>query len=468
MLRTSHEPAQYVSRRHLLAGFSIVCLLLTVGSVSLLAGHRFFRNQAVGGISIDAEGVLRQADADSKKMLLDELRNDIQQAPQALMAPNGLRMVSLRGLERAIADAQQNNLGRLPDEVRFLAGLQRIQYILVYPEQQDIVLAGPGEGWRVDENANVVGITTGRPVIQLDHLLTALRTADAARQVGITCSIDPTEAGMQKLQALLDHYRKNRIAVNPRIMEPQMKQAFGPQQVRITGVPGTSYFARVMVAADYKMKRIAMKLDPSPVKGLPSFVDMIKGRSVRADVNPRWWLACDYQPLARSEDGLAWELKGPGVKAMTENEVVQANGDVQQAGTVDPIAQKWADMMTKQYDSLSAKDPVFGELRNVMDLCVVAALIQKEGLLEKAGIDMETLVSADQSDLQLDVWHAPKQVAAQCSFLRSRSNWILTASGGVDVNSWEVASKTELDPAVKTTWAKGNVDGSDRTAFWWQ
>jgi hypothetical protein len=466
MLRTSTTTAHNISRPHLLAGFTVVTVLLAVYSVSLLAGHRNFRNQAVGGISIDAEGVIREADVRSKKMLLDELRKDIQRAPQALMAPTGLRMVSLRGLQHAIADAQANNLGRLPDEVRFLAGLQRIQYILVYPEQQDIVLAGPGEGWRVDENANVVGVTTGRPVIQLDHLLTALRTADAARQVGITCSIDPTEAGMQKLQTLLDHYRKNGIAVNPRVMEPQMKQAFGPQQVRITGVPGTSYFARVMVAADYKMKRIAMKLDPSPVKGLPSFIDMIKGRSVRADVNPRWWLACDYEPLARSEDGLAWELKGQGVKAMTENEIVQAGGDVKQAGTIDPLAQKWADMMTARYDALSAADPVFGELRNVMDLCVVAALIKKEGLMEKAGLDMAALAVADNNDLQLDVWHAPTQVAAQCSFVKSRSNWILTASGGVDVNSWEVASKVALDPSVKETWAKGN--DSDHSQFWWQ
>ena len=41
---------------------------------------------------------------------------------------------------------------------RFLGGLQRIEYVLVYPDRQDIVLAGPGEGWMVDEMGTVVGV----------------------------------------------------------------------------------------------------------------------------------------------------------------------------------------------------------------------------------------------------------------------------------------------------------------------
>jgi len=447
---------------------SLVALSLIVAysQISIWAGHRNFRNAGVGGISIDAEGVLRQADPASKKMVLNELRKDIQQAPAALLAPNGMRMVSLRGLQNAIRDAQKNNLGQLPEEVRFLAGLQRIQYVLVYPEEKDIVLAGPGEGWRVADNGHVVGITTGRPVLQLDHLLTALRTVDAAQEVGITCSIDPTEQGTKQLQALLDRYREANISVNPVAMEPAMKEAFGPQQIRFTGVPETSHFARVMLAADYKMKRIAMKLDRSPVKGLPSYVDMIKGRSVRADVNPRWWLACDYEPLARSEDGLAWEIRGGGVKAMTENEIVQADGSVKQAGTVDPMAQKWADLLTERYDSLSRQDPVFGELRNIMDMCIVAALVRQQDMLETAELDLATLVGADGNSLEVDVWHTPKQVAPQCSFLRTRSGWVITASGGVDVDSWNTAHKSVVDPAVKEARIKG-AHPAQQTSFWW-
>jgi hypothetical protein len=46
---------------------------------------------------------------------------------------------------------------------------------------------------------------------------------------------------------------------------------------------------------------------------------------------------------------------------------------------------------------------------------------------------------------------APKTVATQSSFLKSGREYIITASGGVDVTSWEVASKTREDAQVKAT-----------------
>ena len=47
------------------------------------------------------------------------------------------------------------------------------------------MLVGPGEGWKVDGTGNVVGVTTGLPVMLLDDLLVALRSAKAAAQGGI-------------------------------------------------------------------------------------------------------------------------------------------------------------------------------------------------------------------------------------------------------------------------------------------
>jgi len=51
-----------------------------------------------------------------------------------------------------------------------------------YPEQQDIVLAGPGEGWKITEQGAVVGRTNGLPMLTLDDLLVAFRTTQQARQ----------------------------------------------------------------------------------------------------------------------------------------------------------------------------------------------------------------------------------------------------------------------------------------------
>src|SRR5678810_350745 len=84
-------------------------------------------------------------------------------------------------------------------------------------------------------------------------------------------------------------------------------------------------------------------------------------------------MACDYEPMAKSADGLAWQLRGKGVKVMTEDEVI-AQGKVAGTGKTSDAAQKWADNMTDKYDELSVAEPVFGELRNAMDLCIICLL----------------------------------------------------------------------------------------------
>ena len=149
------------------------------------------------------------------------------------------------------------------------------------------------------------------------------------------------------------------------------------------------------------MKRLAMNLDQSPVKGLPSYVQMMKGSRNANSVYPRWWLACNYEPIAAGDNGLAWEIRGQGVKAMTEDEFVDEQGKVQQTGRKSPLAQKWADAMTKKYEELSQKDAIFGELRNIMDMSVVAALIVKNDLASKAQCNLPMLMAND-SQLQIE------------------------------------------------------------------
>ena len=72
-------------------------------------------------------------------------------------------------------------------------------------------------------------------------------------------------------------------------------------------------------------------------------------------------MACNYEPVAQSDDGLAWELRGQGVKCMTENDIIAADGSATATGKTSPIAQKWADMMTEKYDQLAGVEPIFGQ-----------------------------------------------------------------------------------------------------------
>ena len=75
------------------------------------------------------------------------------------------------------------------------------------------------------------------------------------------------------------------------------------------------------------MKRLAMDFEPAPVDGMPSFLDMVAKQPRRLNnMMPRWWLAPNYEPLRRDDDGLAWELRGQGVKCMTEQDFLDDAG----------------------------------------------------------------------------------------------------------------------------------------------
>ena len=141
----------------LVAG-SAVCLAMT----SVASAQNNF-NSVVGGVEIDAEGVVvveRETLSQNDRQKLAERIN----GTVADLKKSGLRMISLNGLESAMAEAAKNDT-ELPLEVQYMAGLQRIEYIIQSPETNDIILAGPGEAFTADADGNIVGAKSGMPVI---------------------------------------------------------------------------------------------------------------------------------------------------------------------------------------------------------------------------------------------------------------------------------------------------------------
>jgi hypothetical protein len=419
--------------------------------------------RAVGGVVIDSEGVLRSATVDQRQASLQELRQAIGQPQGGFAEPAELRMISLNKLQLAMQECAENGQP-LSDEMRHLAGIQRIQFVFVYPERNDIVLAGPAEPWTVREDASVVGVHSGRPVMKLDDLIVALRSVEPARTEGITCSIEPTEEGRLRLQNLLKRVTV-RPGQNPATFEPAMREAFGPQMIKLTGVPGSSHYARTLVAADYQMKRLAMALEDSPVAGLPSYLALSRNQRHSSQSNPRWWMACNYDALSHTDDKLAWRISGQGVKTLTETDLITADGKAERGQKVDKSATQWADTMTQKFDQLAIAQSVFGELRNCFDLSIVSTLIVQEQLAQRAGLDLSHLMGTN-GEIPLDQFAVPKSVEPQCSFIRGAAGWVVTASGGVDVNAFEIVQAQQVDPAVAGVRSRA-AESSENQTWWW-
>lgn len=418
----------------------------------------FNRVGVVGGVSVDADGVVRQASEQARRGALEEMRKNVAggKAPAA-----GLRVVSLRGVQEQLDKAMADQ-SVLSEEVRFLAGLQRIEYVFVDRNNQDILIAGPAEGWVVREDASVVGVDSGRPVLRLEDLMVALNTAEASRKAPISVSIDPTPAGQARLQNLLSRVRTG-PGFNPAQIEPAMRQAFGPQTVSLTTVDKSSRMAANLVAADYQMKRLAMKLEDAPINGLPSYMDIIRNVGQPGGTQPRWWLEANYDAIEHSADHTAWRLDGQGVKAMTEDEYVSQTGNRKQTGKSNRFAQQWADNFTEKFDLVAKHYSALGEVRNVMDLNVIATIIASHELEQQSGL---TLASLRGSDVAMPQWGTPKTLEPQCSFVRGSKGWVVSASGGVALNPWKiVATQMKEDSSVSKVATKA-TSGRSENWYW--
>jgi hypothetical protein len=413
---------------------------------------------AVGGISIDAEGIVRNADARALEALAAERRKAL--ADGAGLAAGKLRKVSLVAVVAEVRAAAKEGR-QVSLEASLLGGLERVTHVFADPEKQDIVLAGPADRIVVDARGNLVAAGSRRPTLQLEDLIVALRTIDQARAGGIQCSIDPTREGMTNYERLMAGLKT--MPADKEQLFRQMETAVGSQVVTVRGVPGDSRFARVLVAADYRMKRIGMGLDPSGVAELPSYLALVPAAG-KAAMLPRFWLEAEYEPLAHDADELSWRFGGRKMKCLSESDLLAKDGVQRGAGRADAAAEKWCAAMTANYDALAAKQPVFGELLNCIDMAVVAAIIHGRQLDRRAGLDLAPLL--DGKTVPLPVYDVPARVPTVATGLKKGSNWVLSVSGGVQFQPWQFAANGALaaDAAEARTLALGGRPA--RGVFW--
>ena len=447
-----------------LASWQLVTLFVLMGLQPIALAGGLVRAPAVGGVYVDAEGVVSSPAEDDSENLQAVWQSGLDPVPADLQNYTERRFVSLRNLDKQLAEAKESG-EPLADSVRYLAGMLRVEYVLAYPPTEaqpegDIVLAGPAEGWKVDRLGNTVGITTGRPVLMLEDLIVALRAAESSNGPGISCSIDPTQEGLARAQKV----QKNMPAgVSPLAASKRLEQALGRQVISVSGVPATSHFARTLVAADFRMKRLAMGFEPSPVAGLPSYLDVVNTRRISGNLLPRWWLTANYKPLARDKEGLAWQIRGQGVKCMAEQDLVDASGNLKRNQGAANDARQWADQMTEAFEDLANHDSAFGHLRNALDLSVVAALLTKEDLWSVAKVATPELTEGH----ELERYAAPQSVATRATMLKKGNKWVITASGGVQFFPWQVADRSE--ESIETSQVRSQaLETMSPTAWWWQ
>ena len=428
------------------------------------------QNPGIAGVLIDANGVLRIEifDPRAQAAQVEAARAGL---PPNLAKPSELRKISLTRLEAAIG--RQLDMGRqLTNEMRHLVGLTRVQYVFLYPETGDIVIAGPAEPWAEDASGRVRGLESGRPIVELQDLVVALRAfpPGGANSPMIGCSIDATPEGLASLQDFIKQQMPRTVSANTdvRPIAAAMRTSLGNQVVSVLGVSPQTHFAQVLVEADYRMKLIGIGLEQPPIK-LASYVSLANPSQVARNAMQRWFFTPNYECLRVSEDEQALELVGLGVKLVNADEVVQADGSRAATGSVDRASRRFVDSFTKKYPELAAKSPVYAQLRNLIDLSVVAAYMQQRDFYGRASWTAATF--ADEQKLPVETYQAPVEVPSAINLLQKGGQWMMPIGGGVSIEAAQALDAENLleDEGGGVQKARGEItlDHLTEGQWWW-
>jgi hypothetical protein len=390
-----------------------------------------------GGVRVDAQGVVHSLLTTEPAANLRTIRQtaaSISENAQVRKA-SLLRKVSLPRLERLV----QLRLAAgdpLDEDMALLAGLQKIQYVLVYPETGDLVLAGPAGDWKHDGEGRLVSAETGRPVLRLDDLVVLLRQALNQPGEPFGCSIVPLKENLARTQAFLSESSKAPLKQGQRAnWLRQLREEMGFQQVEYYGIDPQTRIALTLFEADYRMKLVGIGLEPGTID-VPSYLSMVKvapGESPPPLGVLRWWFTLNYDALLSSPKRDAFELRGQGVQVLSENELLTKTGERVHTGKSDLLTAEFARNFTKEFPKLAAKYPVYADLQNVFDLALTAALIQTEGLHQRVGWDVACF--GDTNQFEVASGYAPRMVETVVNHrIVNKSQILAVASGGVRVD----------------------------------
>jgi hypothetical protein len=428
------------------------------------------------GVFVDPQGILRARRSEESGSELASLRDA--SAPKGgqenVRQASPLRMISLTRLEKEIQ--LRLAAGRKPtEEMLVLAGLQRIQYVFVYPQSGDLVVAGPAGNWKTGDEDLIVSSDTGRPVVRLDDLVVLLRYMTNSRDMTFRCLITPRKEGLARVKAWQENSAKHPIQGTPagrKAWLEQLRGQLGLQDIEVCGLDPHTRAARIIVEADYRMKLVAMGLE-NGVPGVQSYLASIKlrpGESAPAMSVLRWWFVLNYDAVRASRDHTAFEIRGQGVKVESENERLTAEGGQVHTGQSDELTSKFARSFTENFEALSDKYPIYGELRNVCDVALVASLVREEDMAGKVGWHMTCF--GNPAAYRVELGPAPKTVQSVANYrVVNQKTIIAGVSGGVRVDPHRLvtqqAVQVDSDPRLSGQRSAVVRPGLPSDAWWW-
>lgn len=336
------------------------------------------------GVYVDSTGTLQKLNVDANRSLKRlGIKSRSDSGNRLVSRTSKLRKVSLNRLEKQ-AQLQAAQGRPVSDAVMNLAGIYEIEYLMLLPETNDVVIAGPAGEWQIDNDGHAINVDSGRPVLQLDDLVVCLRNSQRGalgNNGKFGCSITPRKQNLLATQQFLAASQ-----LRGKAWRTKLRETLGLQDIEVFGIDPATHAGRVLVEADYRMKLVAMGLEPS-IPEIPSYMS-------RLDVGPngevepmdvvRWWFTMNYDEIATDQEHEVFTLGGTGVKVLSENEFIDEQGERVHTGESDRNTAGFARDFTKHFDKIADEYPVYRRLKNLFDLSIVSTIIRNQDLDDRA------------------------------------------------------------------------------------
>lgn len=384
------------------------------------------------GVHLDGEGVLssKRREPDPR---LKELRR---RARGKKEEGGGLCYISLPRLFKKAREHIKAG-EKLPAKIRYLGGMVRLQYIFIYPEDGDLVIAGPAEPFDPDVVYRPLGKRTGRPVLQLDDLVTALRSSGPGKSpFRVGCDILITKEIAERVDKKVAEVTQKLREISPREAADRIAEAGGTQPVKYYGVPANTRFAFVCVEADFRLKELGLDLFESPVRKVRSYFSLLR----RPERHHRFSLESHYDAIAVSPEGNAYELRGPSLKV--NSGLLRVDGRMAKGTKISRAAKRFKDQCNKYFDELCESLVSWADLQNLGDLTVLAALIGKDELHKKVKWNLSWILDPD--GYPVGTMKTPRSAKVLCNY-RHAGGMLLFTSGGVGLFPTQWVKKTTVD-----------------------
>ncbi|MEM9412933.1 MAG: DUF1598 domain-containing protein, partial [Planctomycetota bacterium] len=426
------------------------------------------------GVYVDTSGTLKKIKIENNKSLKKLAKWSASSSSVTKFDEQvELRTISLKGLEKR-AQRLAAECKPIDASLRNMAGIYEIDFVAFVPETNDVVIGGPAGPWELDVDGHAINKKTGKPVLQLDDLVVCLRNSQPSPLGNFGkfgCSITPRQANLEETQKFLSTSK-----LKGKAWRETLRSTLGMQDIEVFGIDPATHAGRVLIEADYRMKLVAMGLEPS-IAEIPSYLERLNGKLADMDV-VRWWFTMNYDEITSDEKGHIYQLEGTGVRVLSENEFIDQQGNRIHTGASSGPTAGFARDFTTHFDKIADEYPVYRRLKNLFDLAIVSSLIRHKGLDKKA--NWELTYFGNHPDYQ-QLTHAvstarvPTQVASVMNHrtIRQRKanstvkHTLVGVSGGITFDAIEVIrQKSEIGNSGEFE-SRLTMPEMETSASWW-